>query len=83
MHKRTAVEPQPFNQSSVENMENSHPPSLEQRAQAWVSRWRAEDQRRRKIEKTLGSVSWRLDSSMDINSLEPELRKRILELLVL
>ena len=74
------MEPQPLNQSNVDNVGGNQPLSIEERAQEWVARWRAEVERRRKIEKTLGSVSWRLDSSMDIDSLEPELRKRIFEL---
>jgi hypothetical protein len=77
------VEPQPLNQSNVDKVGGNQPLSLEQRAQEWVGKWRAEEERRRKIEKTLGSVSWRLDSSMDIDRLEPELRKRIFELLAL
>jgi hypothetical protein len=75
------VDPHPLNHSNVENIDANQPLSLEQRAQEWVGRWRVEEQRRRLVEKTLGSVSWRLDSSLDINSLEPQLRKRVLELL--
>ena len=71
----------PLKPSKAKRKDSKHPPSLEQQAQEWVSRWQAEVQRRRKAEETLGSVQWRLDPSMDVNSLEPSLRQKVLQLL--
>lgn len=71
----------PLKPSKAKRNNSKHQPSLEQQAQEWVSRWRLEEQRRRKAEQTLGSVQWRLDPSLDLDLLEPLLRQRVLQLL--
>jgi hypothetical protein len=71
----------PLKPSKAKRSNSKHPPSLEQRAQEWVSQWRLEEQRRRKVEESMGSVSWRQDSALDFNQLEPSLRQRVLQLL--
>ena len=71
----------PLKPSKAKRKDSKHRPSLEQQAQEWVSRWRLEEQRRRKAEATLGSVQWRQDPSLNLELLEPSLRQRVLQLL--
>lgn len=71
----------PLKPSKAKRKDSKHLPSLEQQAQEWVSRWRQEEQRRRKAESTLGSVQWRQDPSLNLDLLGPLLRQRVLQLL--
>ena len=71
----------PLKPSKAKRKDSKHQPSLEQQAQQWVSQWRLEEQRRRKVEESMGSVSWRQDPSLDFNQLDPSLRQRVLQLL--
>jgi hypothetical protein len=71
----------PLKPSKAKRKDSKHLPSLDQQAQEWVSRWRQEEQRRRKTEASLGSVSWRLEPSFNPNLLAPSLRQKVLSLL--
>lgn len=54
---------------------------LQRQAREWVLRWRQEVARRRGLEQSLGSVSWRQDPSLNLDGLEPLLRQQVLKLL--
>lgn len=60
--------------------DSSSPESVERQAQEWHAIWSAEVDRRRKVEKTLGSVSWRRMPGIPFDQLPPLVRKRVLEM---
>ena len=57
----------------------SMPLSLEAQAQEYFRLWSLEVQRRRKAEKTLGSVQWRIHKQPEPS--DPWVQQRILELI--
>jgi hypothetical protein len=71
----------PLKPSKANRKGGKRQPSVEQQAQKWVSQWQLEEQRRRKAEESMGSVSWRQPQALDLNKLVPLLRQRVLQLL--
>lgn len=70
----------PLKPSKAKRKDSKRPQSVEQQAQDYFRRWIAEVQRRRKAEKTLGSVQWRLDPTLNLDDLGPLVRQRVLEM---